>query len=59
LHPDLEIVTMKMNRMALSVLVLSMLVLGCGSDPPPEITDDVAAQIAAEDQEVVDSESEL
>ena len=41
------------------ILVSSLSVFGCGAPEPPEISEDVAEQIAAEDQQVHDAESEL
>jgi hypothetical protein len=37
----------------------AVLITGCGESEPPEITEDVAEQIQAEDEQVADAESEL
>ncbi|MEO1618415.1 MAG: hypothetical protein AAFV88_21360 [Planctomycetota bacterium] len=46
-------------RYLFPIVVIFVCTLGCGGDPAPEITEDVAAEIAAEDEEIVDAESEL
>lgn len=41
------------------MLLISCGLVGCGPEPAPEIDQDVAAQVAAEDEQVADAESEL
>lgn len=45
-------------RSLLFVLVACVIV-GCGDSAPPEISEDVATDIAAEDAAILDAESEL
>ena len=42
-----------------AMVVCVSLVTGCGESEPPEITEDVSAEIEAEDQSVQESESGL
>jgi hypothetical protein len=51
------------NKSLLCSFVLLALVagviVGCGSSAPPEISEDVATDVAAEDAAIFDEESEL
>ncbi|QDV46805.1 hypothetical protein Enr13x_67140 [Stieleria neptunia] len=49
------------TRLALIVFIacLVMPMIGCGGPAPPEIDTDVAAEIQAEDEAIIDAESEL
>ncbi|MCD0458209.1 hypothetical protein [Roseiconus lacunae] len=50
----------RLNSLALLSLLVLFVAVGCGGAPEaPEISSDVAAQIAAEDEAVIDGESEL
>ena len=52
--------THTMSRLQISLTLLAAaLIVGCGAPEPPEINQDVAAEIAAEDEAIVDAESEL
>nr|WP_143547932.1 hypothetical protein [Rhodopirellula sp. SM50] len=48
-------------RLALILLAtfLLMPIVGCGGPAPPEIDTDIAAEIQAEDEAIIDAESEL
>ncbi|MDV6031772.1 MAG: hypothetical protein F9B45_17105 [Phycisphaera sp. RhM] len=48
-------------RLALILLAtfLLMPMVGCGGPAPPEIDTDIAAEIQAEDEAIIDAESEL
>ncbi|MCC9599426.1 hypothetical protein LOC67_02555 [Stieleria sp. JC731] len=51
---------MRLTKLALLLSVVAISMTGCGGTPePPEITTDMAAEIAAEDTVVEDGESEL
>lgn len=47
------------KKFCMAFATLIVCIAGCGSDPAPELTEDVASQIAAEDEQIVDAESEL
>ncbi|QDV87934.1 hypothetical protein [Planctomycetes bacterium TBK1r] len=49
------------DRLALIVLATCLLMplVGCGGPAPPEIDTDISAEIQAEDEAIIDAESEL